>query len=66
MSNKVLVITGASRGIGFATAQLFMEAGYKVVNLSRSEPGLTGIVHIPLDMSSSATIVLARVTFKHS
>ena len=56
MSNKVLVITGASRGIGYATAQLFMEAGYKVVNLSRSEPALPGIVHIPLDMSSSATI----------
>ncbi len=56
MSNKALVITGASRGIGYATAQLFIEAGYKVVNLSRSEPALTGIVHIPLDMSSSATI----------
>lgn len=56
MSNKVLVITGASRGIGYATAQLFMEAGYKVVNLSRSEPALPGIVHISLDMSSSATI----------
>ena len=33
---KTLVITGASKGIGFATAKTFSEAGYRVINLSRT------------------------------
>lgn len=31
MSNKVCVITGGTRGIGFATVQAFLNDGYKVV-----------------------------------
>lgn len=34
--SKLLIITGASRGIGLATAQQFKQEGYDVVNLSRS------------------------------
>jgi 3-oxoacyl-[acyl-carrier protein] reductase len=33
----LLVITGASKGIGLATAQLFVKEGWEVVNLSRGE-----------------------------
>lgn len=33
---KTLVITGASKGIGLATARRFADAGYRVVNISRS------------------------------
>lgn len=33
---KTLVITGASKGIGFACAKMFCDAGYRVINLSRS------------------------------
>lgn len=33
---KTLVITGASKGIGFATAKTFCDAGYRVINFSRS------------------------------
>lgn len=33
---KTLVITGASKGIGFATAGQFADAGYRVINISRS------------------------------
>ncbi len=33
---KTLVITGASRGIGLATARRFLDAGYHAINLSRS------------------------------
>ncbi len=32
---KVLVLTGASRGIGHATAQLFSAAGWRVITVSR-------------------------------
>jgi NADP-dependent 3-hydroxy acid dehydrogenase YdfG len=36
-NDKVFLITGASTGIGLATAQLAVEAGYRVVLAARSE-----------------------------
>ena len=35
-SSRTLVITGASKGIGLASALKFCDAGYRVINLSRS------------------------------
>ena len=35
---KVIIVTGASRGIGRATAQMFFENGYAVYGLSRTVP----------------------------
>lgn len=50
MSNEsLLIITGASRGIGLATARLFLSQGYKVINLSRSPVPVSDIGHIPVD-----------------
>lgn len=37
MGGKVVVITGASRGIGAATARVFADAGWRVALLARSE-----------------------------
>ncbi|MGB5324419.1 MAG: SDR family oxidoreductase [Pseudomonadales bacterium] len=56
MSKKTLLITGASRGIGLATAKRFLEAGYRVVNLSRSDPQVAGIEHISLDIADAASV----------
>lgn len=48
--SKVLVITGASKGIGRATAALFLEKGYRVINLSRSACDVPGVTHIRIDL----------------
>jgi len=48
---KTLVISGASRGIGRATAMLFLEKGYRVINLSRSRPDIPDVQHIGVDLS---------------
>lgn len=51
MSKKVLVITGASKGIGRSTANIFFQQGYKVINLSRSNPNLDKVIHMSADFS---------------
>lgn len=43
LANKVAIITGASSGIGLATAQLFLEEGAKVVLTGRSKEKLDAI-----------------------
>ena len=48
---KFLVITGASRGIGRATAELFLAADYQVINISRRDPQLEGVQHISADLA---------------
>ena len=55
---KTAVISGASRGIGFNTAQLLAQQGYSVYDLSRSykEGPFT---HIPCDMKDEASVKAA-------
>jgi short-subunit dehydrogenase len=48
---KVVVITGASRGIGRAAAALFRENGYIVYSLSRSPCDLEGVNSIICDIT---------------
>lgn len=50
--SKVLIITGASRGIGRATAKLFAADGFKVYNLSRSPTDLPDVEQIDVDLTS--------------
>jgi NAD(P)-dependent dehydrogenase (short-subunit alcohol dehydrogenase family) len=58
--NKTILITGASKGIGFALAQQFLTNGYSVIGTSRtgeienlSHPNFTVL---ELDLSNEATI----------
>jgi NAD(P)-dependent dehydrogenase (short-subunit alcohol dehydrogenase family) len=48
--SKMLVITGASKGIGLATAKLFADNDYKVINLSRSLCSLEGVINLQVDL----------------
>lgn len=51
MSNKVLVITGGSSGIGKATALHFAQKGYCVYDLSRRGGSASNIIHIDCDVT---------------
>jgi len=51
-----LIITGASRGIGKATAELFLQQGWQVINLSRTPCSLEGVTHIETDLSDSDAV----------
>ena len=48
--NKLLVITGGSKGIGLATCRSFLQHGYRVISLSRSSPPKTDVAHLPVDL----------------
>ena len=48
---NLLLITGASAGIGTSTAEAFLEAGYAVVNLSRRPCPVAGVTHVRCDLS---------------
>ena len=48
---KLAIVSGASAGIGLATAKRFLDAGYRVVNLSRRPCPLSGIVDLRCDLS---------------
>src|SRR3954452_12118394 len=63
INDKVVIITGASEGIGLATAKLFADRGAKVVIAARSADKLQQIaseipnaVAIPTDMRDEAQI----------
>lgn len=48
---REVLITGASAGIGAATAKRFLDEGYGVVNLSRRPCPVEGVLHVPCDLS---------------
>lgn len=56
MPGKLLVITGASRGIGRATATYFRDQGFDVINLSRSQPDIESVKHLGCDLSDIQSI----------
>lgn len=59
MSNKVAVVTGASSGIGRATAKIFADNGFTVVGVGRNEKELSALGKTVADGSGSIRIQLA-------
>jgi short-subunit dehydrogenase len=56
---KVVVITGASRGIGRDTAGLFQKKGYTVYSLSRSGCDVEGVHSVTCDVTDGAGLKAA-------
>lgn len=67
MQGKVVAITGASRGIGAATARVFADAGARVVLLARSTPEIQalaadigrGALALPCDVADADAVKAA-------
>ncbi|MCB1689721.1 MAG: SDR family oxidoreductase [Halioglobus sp.] len=53
---KVAIITGASVGIGRATAQAFLDEGFTVFNLARRECPIEAVTNLSCDLSNAAAI----------
>jgi NAD(P)-dependent dehydrogenase (short-subunit alcohol dehydrogenase family) len=58
-TQQVVLVTGASSGIGRATATAFAEAGYQVIGTSRNTARLTaptGVTYLDLDVTSDESV----------
>lgn len=55
--NNYLVITGGSRGIGESIIATFLQAGWKVLNLSRTNCNLPDVKNINVDLINSDSII---------
>ena len=62
MSEKLALVTGASRGIGAATAEALARAGYHVVLTARTAKGLEDVEERIHDAGGSATIAPLDLT----
>lgn len=68
LKNPVALVTGASSGIGKATAERLATAGYKVYGTSRrgATPGLRPFEMLPLDVTSDESVEAAVNTLLRS
>jgi len=56
MNNKVCIVTGASSGIGLATAELLVRNGYRVFGFSRSLVNTAGITELKVDVRDAKSV----------
>lgn len=53
---RICIVTGASQGIGKATAALFLEEGWLVINLSRKSCPIEGVISFNVDFSLTENV----------
>lgn len=57
--NQVVLVTGASSGLGLACAQALVAAGHRVYAASRRPPELAGCVPLTMDVDREASVTAA-------
>ncbi|SHI08483.1 Short-chain dehydrogenase [Sporobacter termitidis DSM 10068] len=60
--DKVVLLTGGSKGIGFATARKFAEKGCRVYEISRHEAANPGVSHLTGDVTDKSSVEAAVQT----
>ena len=55
-TSQVILITGASSGLGRSTAEYLVKKGHRVLGASRSEPEEIGFEWIPMDITSEESV----------
>ncbi len=63
--DDIAIITGASRGIGYATATLFLQHGWQVINTSRHPCDLSDVTNIQADFNAFDQAVVSQQLKKH-
>lgn len=66
MGQKIVLITGVSKGIGYAMAKNLLESGYTVIGAARTMPkGLDGLEFYQADLSNEAELTQFTQTIKN-
>jgi nucleoside-diphosphate-sugar epimerase len=58
-----VVVVGATGVVGRAAAEHFADRGHEVLGVSRRDPALAGVVHVPVDLTDAPA---ALATFQHA
>lgn len=60
----LLIISGASKGIGYKTAEIFLNNGFEIVNISRNACLLAGVHNIKLDLINATEETIKKKLFE--
>ncbi|MCB0184955.1 MAG: SDR family oxidoreductase, partial [Caldilineaceae bacterium] len=61
-----LMNTGASAGIGLATAQRFLDSGYQVINLARRPCPIAEVDNFQVDLADATALLSLNAPLQHA